>query len=106
MMSRNQLGLIVLLVFLFGILLRTYRLDFQSLWNDEIITWEVSSSQPLKIIANPPRDANIPPLYYLIIHFFLKLERVVNRDLLLRLPSVIFSSLSIILFYLVSRHWI
>ena len=98
--SQKHTGLILLCVLLTGVALRAHRLNFQSLWNDEIITYE-SSSKPLASLLINPGDGNMPPLYYSIIHVVLQLG---NQEAL-RLPSLIFGSLSILLFYLVLQKW-
>jgi len=102
-MAKRKEILAIFLILLLGIGLRTYRLGFQSLWNDEVITYQVSSSQPWTIVTNPPNDVNIPPLYYLITHSVLRLG---EQESLLRLVSMIFGSLSILVFYLVLRNWL
>jgi len=101
-MSRKHVSFLLLLILLVSAGLRCYRLDYQSFWNDEIITYDDSKHQLSRIISNP-YDPNIPPLYYLITHFIMDLG---DKEWILRFPSVLFSVLSVFLFYLVLNNWL
>jgi uncharacterized membrane protein len=77
-------------VILLAFILRIYYLDYKSLWLDEatnvamaeksILTWTFAE----------------PPLYYLILHFALAIGK---SEIIIRFPSVIFGTLSIIPIY-------
>jgi mannosyltransferase len=101
MCSKKQVGWYVFCLTLLGLSLRIYRLDFQSLWLDEVITFVTANAPFLTILTNP-YDMNIPPLYYLTAHLILKIG---YQEFFLRLPSVVFGTLTIPLFYLVLRNW-
>ncbi|PIS09177.1 hypothetical protein COT75_02870 [Candidatus Beckwithbacteria bacterium CG10_big_fil_rev_8_21_14_0_10_34_10] len=82
----------IFLIFLFVLLLRFVSIS-QSLWLDEAFSFEVATKYPLKeLLFNfLPKDF-YPPLYYLILHFWLKIFPA--TEFFLRLPSIIFSILS------------
>lgn len=96
---KRSAALIILL--LCGATLRAFRLDFQSLWTDEIFTLLAASDEFWKIIVNP-FDPDVPGLYYLIVHPLLLMS---DQAWLLRLPSVVFGTFSIILLYLITKNW-
>ncbi len=93
---------ILIVLLLCGATLRAFRLDFQSLWTDEIFTLLAAGDEFWKIIINP-FDPDVPGLYYLIVHPLLLMS---DQAWLLRLPSALFGTFSIILLYLVTKSWI
>ena len=102
MASSKYNKLFVFLLFLIAISLRLYEIDSQSLWIDEVFTF-INSNGPLsQVIFDPPQNYGTPILYYIIEHFTLQLG---NHEAILRLPSVIFGSLTILLFYLTLSAW-
>lgn len=86
-----------------GLMLRVFHLSHQSLWTDEILTPLSSNGSLWRVVTQKEINTNIPPLYYVIAHFFLPLG---NKEWVLRLPSVLFGSASIPLFFLVVREWL
>jgi uncharacterized membrane protein len=100
MISKKHYVLIVLFVIFIGLVLRLYRLNYQSFWNDEIITIYNTNISIHDMIVNP-RDINILPLYYIIIYPIMRLH---IEESLLRFPSMIFGLMSVVLFYLVIHH--
>jgi len=50
--------------------LRLFHLDYQSLWYDEGFSWWLSSQSLDEIIARTAADIH-PPLYYLVLHFWM-----------------------------------
>lgn len=81
---------ILLILVFFGSLFRLYKLDYQSLWVDEIITVYTSGSDKSfseiyqYLINSDPH----PPLYYYIVHcFYLIFE---NSSLVARVVSALF----------------
>jgi uncharacterized membrane protein len=102
-MNNQKEILLLILILITGTMLRFYRLDYQSLWVDEVYTYKDASSSLLKIILEPDKNINISPLYNLIVHPFTGHSN--NQEAILRLPSLIFGSLSILLFYFVARNW-
>src|SRR5687767_5724175 len=76
----------VLALTLIGGILRLFGLDHQSLWYDEVLTVLNSETSVYQLLADPAVDPNIPPLYYLLIHFILPFA---DGEALLRLPSAL-----------------
>lgn len=99
---KNQKEILLLIVILIaGTILRLYRLDYQSFWNDEIITINILSSSLVQIITD--YDITNLPLYFLLVCPLLMFE---NHELWVRLPSVFFGSLSIFLIFITLRNWL
>jgi len=78
-------------------------LGSQSLWVDEVVTFLSSNGSFGWVISQSEVNSNIPPLYYLIVHFFLKFGQ---DEALLRLPSLIFGVLTIPALYAVADEWL
>jgi mannosyltransferase len=68
MKHKNRFWLLVALLLAFA--LRVYALDVQSLWNDEGTSVALASLSIEAIINSAARDIH-PPLYYLLLHFWL-----------------------------------
>ncbi|WP_454061663.1 glycosyltransferase family 39 protein [Candidatus Nitrospira salsa] len=80
--------------------LRIYRLGYQSLWMDEVLTYLSSNGTLAHVLFQTEVHTSILPLYYLFVHAFLYLG---EEDIILRVPSLIFGTLSIPLFFMVVR---
>ena len=93
--SKKYTALIVIAILLLGAGVRAYRLDYQSLWNDEILTALRSNKDLTQVLAR--RN-----LYNLVVHPFFRLR---HQDYIVRLPSMIFGSLTILLLYFVLSNW-
>lgn len=85
---------ILFAIMLLALALQLYGLDQKSLWYDERASLLFSSLNLKDILASP--DKPHPPLYYIIEHFFILMK---NNEFFMRLPSVIFSFLTIPLIY-------
>ncbi len=60
--------LVLLAIMLLGALLRFSGLGFQSLWSDELASWDISTRETIfQVIGSVQSDH--PPLYYLILRF-------------------------------------
>ena len=81
--------------------LRLVTLARKSLWIDEMATLQIASGNPWDIIANLIRDPH-PPLYYLLMHYWIRLGQ---SELVLRLPSALGGALSVLLLYALMRRW-
>ncbi len=82
-------------LFLFGLFLRGYELGSKSIWYDEAITL-LEAQKPLAVLFHVNSEGIHPPLYRLIMHFWLYFGK---SEVLVRIPSFIFSAISIIVSY-------
>jgi len=87
---KNQFWLFVALAVAFA--LRVYRLDAQSLWNDEGTSVALSALSLDAIINGAARDIH-PPAYYFLLHFWMPL--VGNSEYAVRFLSVIAGVLTV-----------
>ena len=93
-MIEKKWKVILFAIMLLALALQLFGLDQKSLWYDERATHLFSSLNLIEILTSP--DKPHPPLYYIIVHFFIQLK---NNEFFLRLPSVLFSVLSLPLIY-------
>jgi len=87
--------LIIVILFL-GFLLRIYDLSAESLWMDECDSIRIIRTGLSGIFTYSTNSVN-PPLYFIILHFWVRLCG--ESEFTLRFPSVIFGVLSIIMIY-------
>jgi len=101
--NRHLISLLLLLIVILGSAMRIYGLSYKSMWGDEILSviWYRGKSIPEIARVSALRDVH-PPLYYIILHFFLYFG---DSEFVARLPSVIFGVLSIWLIYKVGRSF-
>jgi len=100
--SEKRTTYIVLAVLtVIGTGLRAYRLGYQSLWHDEILTYLSSTGTLSHVLFQTDVQTNVLPLYYLITHAFLYWS---DLEISLRIPAFIFGSLTLPLFYYTVRH--
>ena len=92
-----QQQLLLGLILAIGVGLRLFRLDFQSLWFDEVSS-VLFAKQPTvsEVIAYIKGDFH-PPFYYLLLHFWIKY--VGGSDFSVRLLSSLVSILGLVCFY-------
>ena len=83
-----------------GMALRLYGLDADSLWVDEIRTLTTSQRDLLSILDFQARASASPPLLFIVTRLFLLLG---ESDFVLRLPAMLFGSLSVLLAYKVGE---
>ena len=95
--SRVQLSLLVLL----GLGLRLISLGRESLWLDEAISY-LAAQLPIVQIANNTVQSSHPPLYYLLLHFWL--QWVPDSDTAVKLLSVLWNLLLIPVTYIFSQQ--
>lgn len=88
------------LILLAGLLLRLLAAQGRVFWFDEAITWSIAKQNLLQMTVAIVGGDNHPPLYYLLLHFWLKLN---DSEIFLRFPSIIFGLISIYLTYLIGK---
>ncbi len=90
---------------LLGIGLRFYKLDSESLWIDELlsINYSISLSNTLEVVKlNWFFAETNPPLYFIFIHLWETL--LGHSEWILRLPSAIFGSLSLLAIFHTTKN--
>ena len=97
----RKTGLVLLAVLMLGLFLRTYCLTCESLWLDEGYSVLWAKQAPPEMIDAVSRDVH-PPLYFLILHYWIGLFG--DSEAAIRLLSVIFGSLAIIMIYMVGSR--
>lgn len=93
-----SINLCVAVIFLIGLFLRIHGLGSKSLWFDEAFTL-LESKKAFPDLLHFDREGIHPPLYRLIMHFWLYLGK---GETFIRIPSLLFSVFSIILIYKVA----
>src|SRR5829696_1576191 len=92
----------LLAIMLLGAVLRLYGLDFQSLSDDELASWDFSHRETLSQVIRGVRGDIHPPLYFLILHFARWIFG--ESEWALRLPSAIAGWLCILAIYLLGKR--
>ena len=95
---RLFIGLIIAL----GAALALYKLGSKSLWVDEITTIRISLGSFSAIVESLKHYHNAPPLYYFILHPFVRLT---TSEFMVRLPSAVFSIVSLYVCYRLGREF-
>ncbi len=95
-LRNNKVILLLLLVIALGSFLRIYDLGAESIWLDEAHSARVSSQTLTSTIAEAASGLH-PPLYFVILHFWMGLFG--NSEVALRSLSAIFGIISILLIY-------
>jgi hypothetical protein len=88
----------------FGLVLSIWDLDGESLWQDELYTAKTAAYTISGIVENSMHKDLNPPLYYLILHFWIKVFGCTETAL--RFPSAVFSVITIgLVYYLGTMFW-
>jgi mannosyltransferase len=96
-------ALLALLAFmLLGAVLRFYGLAFQSLWGEELASWEISNRETLYQVLRGVRGDLYPPLYFLILRFAQWIFG--DAQWALRFPSALAGWLSIPAIYFLGKR--
>jgi len=97
-----KLALSVILIFAISFALRVFRLDFYSLWYDEVSTVSLlhrsTSSSVLTAIINTTGSETLHPLYYLIMAGWIRIAG--DSVWALRFPSAFFGSCVVVVYAL------
>lgn len=88
--------LILVVILLVAFLLRIYNLGYESIWMDEAFSVSLAKLDFLGIIKGTAKDLH-PPLYYLILHVWIKLFGV--SEFIIRFMSVIFGVFTVFMVY-------
>jgi len=88
------------LIVILAVMVRLYRLDFQSLWYDEGLQYVVSTTNSPRGMLGKISSFH-PPLSFLINHYFLQIG---SSDFFLRLPSALFGIGSLPLCYILAKQ--
>ncbi len=101
--KKNKIPFILTVIVIIGFLIRLISINSQDgLWCDEAYSWLVSTqSFPLGILKKLITEDYHPPLYHFILHFWMKLFG--DSDIALRMLSVIFSTATIAISYLIGK---
>lgn len=100
---KNKTFWVMLFVVLIGTILRLIFIDKpEGLWNDEYLSWHISSIPLGKNFVNAIISQCHMPLYYLYLKIFIHF--LGNSDLMLRYTSVLTGILSIISMYFVGKE--
>ena len=87
---------------LLGAVLRFYGLGFQSLWSDELASWDISNRETISQVIGGVRSDDHPPLYFLILRFAQWIFG--DSEWALRLPSAFAGWLCIPAIYLLGKR--
>lgn len=90
----------ILAIIILGLGIRFYLAIGKDFWFDEAFSFFVARNSLPDLLAATTAD-NHPPLYYLVLHFWLKLGR---EAFFLRLPSLLASGISIFLIYKIGQE--
>jgi len=96
----NRETIIILMITVLGLFLRLTFLDLKSVWLDEAASFCFAKESPLDLPRLLGSTDNHPPLYYLILHFFLQYG---SNEFILRLSSIIAGTLTIPVVYLLGK---
>lgn len=102
--GKHTVLVLLLLILLVGAGLRFYGLSIQSLWLDELWTWQAAKEPTLTDVLTRGRltvDVH-PPLFFMIEHFLLRY--VGDSETIMRLPSAVAGVLSVLVIYLLGRR--
>jgi hypothetical protein len=92
---------ILLCLIILGALLRSYRLDYFDLWFDE--AWSAISATDLVYSLQTIIQRYQPPLYYIILHFWINLFG--DGEFVLRALSAFFGTASIPLIFIIGKRF-
>jgi hypothetical protein len=94
----------IILILLVAVILRLYKIDFQSLWMDEIYTLNVASSKNSfsTIISEVNLRESFPYLYFFIMNAMFTLFG--DTSIVARIPSVIFGVMGVWMIYKLGKE--
>lgn len=102
-MSNVKKNRLLLLILLIGIVLRLISLYSHDIWFDESISYFIASSSLTDVVRASMAADNQPFFYFIILHFFIKIFG--DSELVLRLPSLIFGVIAILVNFYFSKKF-
>ena len=101
--SRTRTWILLVCVLTGATMLRFYALDFQSLWNDELASWKMSTHSDLSTVIFREAVGDFhPPGYHIMLHYWMK--HFGDSERILRLPSAIAGVMSVAMVFLLGAH--
>ena len=97
----TRIELVLVITFLLGLFLRLYHLGTDSIWSDEWYSIWLARHNVFDIVNLTSVDVH-PPLYYLILHYFITVFG--DTELSTRLLSMVFGLCSIFMIYVVGSQ--
>ncbi len=94
---------ILFTILLVGGLLRLYGLGFQSLWNDELISWRRSNFDTISEVIKATQTSDVHPPGYQIILYGVE-KTLGDSESMLRLPSALAGIISIYVIFLIGSR--
>jgi len=101
LLSGRGVLLFMILIFLAG-WLRFYDLGEESLWMDEAVSENFVKSDVLHIVKTSGHFRNNPPLYWVILHYWVRVFG--NGEGALRAPSALFGIAAVLMMFRVGRE--
>ncbi|MEM2925795.1 MAG: glycosyltransferase family 39 protein, partial [Methanocellales archaeon] len=93
---------IFLSIFLLGVFLRLYNLGRDSLWLDELVSFQIAREPSFIEVYSSALLDNHPPLHYLLLHIMTYFG---ESEFILRLPSAVFGILTIPVAYKLGEYY-
>ena len=95
-MRFKRAAIFLWVILLLGAGVRAYRVGEEGIWLDEGVSIARAGSPVSRIVSGRDPDPS-PPLYYLLLHFWIKVFG--DSELSIRIPSVIFGVLAVFAIY-------
>lgn len=101
-MEKQAYVRILIFILFLGLLLRLYNLDTEGFWTDEAFS-VLHAGQPslALVVAGVAQTEAAPPGYYVLLHYWM--QSFGNTVFIIRLLSVIFSVLAVVMLFLLVR---
>lgn len=100
--TKENIALDLLILLSIAAVFRLVRSASMTLWADELFTIDWSQQDPRFLVGLGTRLETIPPLYYIIMHYWMQLFGA--SALSVRLPSVLFSTATIAIVYFMANE--
>ncbi len=101
--SHTRTWILLVCVITGAAMLRFYALDLQSLWNDELASWKMSSHSDLSTVVFREAGGDFhPPGYHIMLHYWIK--HFGDSERTLRLPSAIAGIMSVAMVFFLGAH--